>query len=1201
MQYAYSMNNRHGNETDDIIEPKHIMWDHPTSKQLSYTESYDGVNTPRTETWTYAVNIIEGGPAEGQTLSATASSPSGGVSSEHFFANLTGQTNFGKAGLTYKSIGPDGSRVERHWQENIPHNGNGSTKNCHVKTEFASIADSVGTLVKTAIKDYVYDKNGNVTQFAEYDWVPYGDVARDADGKPTGAIPASAQLKKVTASGFYNQTPAADSSAYHAAIYNLSTAPNLRNAAQWSEVRSNFAASSTLSRVEFDYDDPNTKGNLTTTRTWDSSKGARTDPLNASNSVSTSTQYNSYGSPILTTDARLTQTQIIYDAVGGFTDLYPTKVKTAYQTAIQLTQTCEYDINTGVVTRVTDVDNNVSTSTAYDVFGRRTLVKAAEGKPEETRITTEYSDTLRRVIVKSDLNAVGDGKLVTIQHYDQLGRLRLSRELEDSATESATDETTGIKVQTRYLYSGANSFQLISNAYRAATSGAAGSEQTMGWTRSRMDVAGRVMEVQTFGGATLPSPWGTNSSSTGTISTTYNANFTTVTDQAGKVRRSMVDGLGRFVRVDEPDASNNLGSLTSPIQPTAYGYDAFENLVSVNQGAQNRYFMYDSLKRLIRARNPEQGTHANLNLTDPLTGNGAWSIGFKYDANNNLTEKTDARNVVSTYEYDVLNRNTEIDYSDTSVDPDVSHFYDGATNGKGRLWYSFAGGNDSLGSNVEKTLFSSYDALGQPLVLQQRFKLNNAWVPQTYQMTRVYNLAGSVISQIYPSGNSVTYNYDSAGRLADKDAQNLAFTGNLGGVQRTYSRGISYASGGQLKQEQFGTTTPVYNKLFYNSRQQLAEILASTTGSNDSWNRGKILNQYSLQCSGAGCNASDNNGNLRKQEVFIPADDQVSSSTSWYQQYDYDELNRLKRVHEYTGISSIDWQQEFDYDRWGNRTLNATGTWVGNQNNPPNPLLNEMQCDNGALASTNRLYAPGDLALAENQRRMRYDAAGNLINDTYTGAGERTYDAENRMTRAWGGTNQLQYYTYNADGQRTRRKIDNQETWQIYGFDGELLAEYAANAAVAQPQKEYGYRNGQLLITATSSGGGGPQAQWLLSDHLGTPRMVFDQTGSLSNVKRHDYAPFGEEVIGLGLRSTALGYSGGDGIRQQFTQKERDVETGLDYFGARYFSVFKVDLRAWILRTFRLYRTSLAHSLGMDTHTSITILSVQLTQLDSLG
>ena len=39
-----------------------------------------------------------------------------------------------------------------------------------------------------------------------------------------------------------------------------------------------------------------------------------------------------------------------------------------------------------------------------------------------------------------------------------------------------------------------------------------------------------------------------------------------------------------------------------------------------------------------------------------------------------------------------------------------------------------------------------------------------------------------------------------------------------------------------------------------------------------------------------------------------------------------------------------------------------------------------------------------------------------------------------------------------------------------------------------------------------------------------------------------------------GGRTTAQGYGVYDGIRQQFTGKERDNETGLDYFGARYYS-----------------------------------------------
>jgi len=66
--------------------------------------------------------------------------------------------------------------------------------------------------------------------------------------------------------------------------------------------------------------------------------------------------------------------------------------------------------------------------------------------------------------------------------------------------------------------------------------------------------------------------------------------------------------------------------------------------------------------------------------------------------------------------------------------------------------------------------------------------------------------------------------------------------------------------------------------------------------------------------------------------------------------------------------------------------------------------------------------------------------------------------------------------------------------------------------------------------------------------------MVLDASGELANVKRHDYLPFGEEVSALGLRTPSLGYSASDGVRQHFTSKERDGETGLDYFINRYYS-----------------------------------------------
>lgn len=89
-------------------------------------------------------------------------------------------------------------------------------------------------------------------------------------------------------------------------------------------------------------------------------------------------------------------------------------------------------------------------------------------------------------------------------------------------------------------------------------------------------------------------------------------------------------------------------------------------------------------------------------------------------------------------------------------------------------------------------------------------------------------------------------------------------------------------------------------------------------------------------------------------------------------------------------------------------------------------------------------------------------------------------------------------------------------------------------------------------VTWTFTAGSGG-IKWLVTDHLGSTRMVVDESGSLAGITRHDYLPFGEEVAGVGIRNASNGYRG-DSARQKFTGKERDDETSLDYFGARYYS-----------------------------------------------
>ena len=84
------------------------------------------------------------------------------------------------------------------------------------------------------------------------------------------------------------------------------------------------------------------------------------------------------------------------------------------------------------------------------------------------------------------------------------------------------------------------------------------------------------------------------------------------------------------------------------------------------------------------------------------------------------------------------------------------------------------------------------------------------------------------------------------------------------------------------------------------------------------------------------------------------------------------------------------------------------------------------------------------------------------------------------------------------------------------------------------------------------------QTWYPMTDHLGSTRMVTSSQATWY----HDYLPFGEEIDSTACSvwssnptcGRGLSYGGPDNPRQKFTGKERDSETGLDWFGARYFS-----------------------------------------------
>ncbi len=154
------------------------------------------------------------------------------------------------------------------------------------------------------------------------------------------------------------------------------------------------------------------------------------------------------------------------------------------------------------------------------------------------------------------------------------------------------------------------------------------------------------------------------------------------------------------------------------------------------------------------------------------------------------------------------------------------------------------------------------------------------------------------------------------------------------------------------------------------------------------------------------------------------------------------------------------------------------------------------------------------------------------------------FDAENKTKTVNGETD---VYRYDGDGNRVRKNFAAGEKVRMVYSGSQLIAEYdLSNGSL---KKEYVYGAKGLIATIEPANG----TQYTTADHLGSPRVITNASAAI--VSRHDYMPFGEEIgAGIGSRTTGMGFSVAEGLRQKFTLKERDNETGLDYFLARYYS-----------------------------------------------
>ena len=318
------------------------------------------------------------------------------------------------------------------------------------------------------------------------------------------------------------------------------------------------------------------------------------------------------------------------------------------------------------------------------------------------------------------------------------------------------------------------------------------------------------------------------------------------------------------------------------------------------------------------------------------------------------------------------------------------------------------------------------------------------------------------------------------------------------GFSKPHVSNVTYNAAGQVTGLIQGGTGSGYSVQVttanqYNNRLQPTVLSASVPS-------GTIFSHtlcYSPNCG----SSTTNNGN-----IFEDVDNLQAANTA---AFGYDTLNRL------TSAQAQNWGDSYTYDPFGNlyqKTPIGNGVGETLQATP---------------TAQNQLSGIG----------LVYDANGNVITDNL--GTHYTYDAENRVATAGSWS-----YTYDGDGNRVLKSAGgNTGSTYWYGEDGTLSDEQsvALNPGNGWPGElnRMFYLNGHLMETTGVPANTIAGDYFLLYDQIGSNRVTVDT--STGQIHYTNYYPFGGYVN-----------PPTDVLEQRFTGKERDVESGNDYFRARY-------------------------------------------------
>jgi RHS repeat-associated protein len=602
-------------------------------------------------------------------------------------------------------------------------------------------------------------------------------------------------------------------------------------------------------------------------------------------------------------------------------------------------------------------------------------------------------------------------------------------------------------------------------------------------------------------------------------------------DSGSIVVQTLFDGMGRPYKVSNPERSetpvnftttlyDSLGrvqTVTSPDGSPSTSYWVGTHVTMTDPFGAARYLLQDAFGRLTKVTEDPAGSPSDTNyiysVLDDLTGvcqNGTFTStgvcqngrqrSFSYDSLKRLTAATNPESGTISYGYDASGNVV------TRQDARGHITCYGTFSGS-----SCSDGYDAINrlQNKSYQLGSATDGVAAPAVTyiwDTVSKGHLSTVSSSASLTSYlgYDPMGRVTSSSQVTNGQTyhfNYTYNLAGNLESEQypSQRTVQTcydsaGRESGVSGTPANAPSsvtnYASAVTYAPHGDMQSANLGNTLSEAwSYNNRLQPVSIGVGTPGNTQSGFGVNLYYCPMKAASC--ITNNCNLQTATETILGVDQ---------NFTYDKRNRVLTAAE----SGTSWSQAYSYDVYGNRWVTAGAA------DPFTPVASTN------FDANNRLQIQGST----------YDLAGNL---TQIGGYLSVWDSEERTVSS-SINNMTTSYSYDGDGKRVFKQAPGGTTAYVYDAAGKLAAEYSTGA----------------VSTACST-------CYLSTDHLGSVRLITDQNGLA--VTRQDYLPFGEQVSSAygGRNNAALLFDVSTDVNQKFTGKERDSESGLDYFGARYF------------------------------------------------